>query len=67
MLTAIGYLRGLGFVTTRAFLSEFGFDPLSDLPDMEVLDEAGLLSKEKLLAGDIPPMIETVDVDDDFS
>jgi len=66
----VGHLRGLGFiaagprsptpgapytyVTTPAFLSHFGFDTLRDLPDMEALEDAGLLSKEKLLAGDIP-------------
>jgi len=66
----IGHLRKLGFiaagprspqpgapytyVTTSAFLSEFGFETLRDLPDMEALEDGGLLSKEKLLAGDIP-------------
>ncbi|MDQ0305008.1 SMC-Scp complex subunit ScpB [Ancylobacter polymorphus] len=66
----IGHLRGLGFiaagprsptpgapytyVTTPAFLSHFGFDTLRDLPDMEALEDAGLLSKDRLLAGDIP-------------
>jgi chromosome segregation and condensation protein ScpB len=66
----IGHLRGAGFiasgprsptpgapytyVTTKEFLLEFGFDTLRDLPDMEALEDAGLLSKEKLLAGDIP-------------
>ena len=42
------------YVTTKAFLSYFGFDTLRDLPDFEALEDAGLLSKEKLLAGDIP-------------
>lgn len=41
------------YVTTKAFLSHFGFDTLRDLPDFEALEDAGLLSKEKLLAGDI--------------
>ncbi|TJW76120.1 MAG: SMC-Scp complex subunit ScpB, partial [Mesorhizobium sp.] len=35
------------------FLSEFGLDTLRQLPDFEALEDAGLLSKEKLLAGDI--------------
>lgn len=64
----IGHLRGAGFiasgprsptpgapytyVTTKEF--EFGLGPLSDLPDFEALEDAGLLSKEKLLAGDTP-------------
>lgn len=42
------------YVTTKAFLSHFGFDTLRDLPDFEALEDAGLLSKEKLLTGDIP-------------
>jgi segregation and condensation protein B len=66
----IGHLRGAGFiasgprsptpgapytyVTTKEFLLEFGLDTLRDLPDIEALEDAGLLSKEKLLAGDIP-------------
>jgi segregation and condensation protein B len=66
----IGHLRGAGFiasgprsptpgapytyVTTKEFLLEFGLDALRDLPDFEALEDAGLLSKEKLLAGDVP-------------
>lgn len=66
----IGHLRGAGFiasgprsptpgapytyVTTKDILLEFGLDTLRDLPDFEALEDAGLLSKEKLLAGDIP-------------
>lgn len=42
------------YVTTKTFLSHFGFDTLRDLPDFEALEDAGLLSKEKLLAGDLP-------------
>jgi len=65
----IGQLRGAGliasgprsptpgapytYVTTKEFLLEFGFDTLRDLPDFEALEDAGLLSKEKLLAGEI--------------
>ncbi|WP_315927271.1 SMC-Scp complex subunit ScpB [Mesorhizobium sp. SP-1A] len=65
----IGNLRSFGFiasgprapqpgapytyVTTQAFLLEFGLGTLRDLPDFEALEDAGLLSKEKLLAGDI--------------
>ncbi|RWI63569.1 SMC-Scp complex subunit ScpB, partial [Mesorhizobium sp.] len=67
----IGNLRGFGliasgprapqpgapytYVTTKDFLLEFGLDTLRDLPDFEALEDAGLLSKEKLLAGDILP------------
>lgn len=69
----IGHLRGAGliasgprsptpgapytYVTTKEFLLEFGLDTLRDLPDFEALEDAGLLSKEKLLAGDILPEI----------
>ncbi|MBN9448137.1 MAG: SMC-Scp complex subunit ScpB [Bosea sp.] len=66
----IGYLRKLGFitagprspqpgapysyVTTQEFLSRFGFESLRDLPDFEKLEDAGLLSKDRLLADDFP-------------
>ena len=69
----IGHLRKLGFiaagprspqpgapytyVTTPAFLSQFGFERLRDLPDFEKLEDAGLLSKDKLLAGDLMPSV----------
>ena len=43
------------YVTTKEFLLEFGLDTLRDLADFEALEDAGLLSKEKLLAGDIMP------------
>ena len=67
----IGNLRGAGmvasrprcptpggpytYVTTRECLLEFRLDTLHDLPDFEALGDAGLLSKEKVLAGDIVP------------
>jgi len=51
-------------VTTKTFLSQFGMASLRDLPDMEALEDAGLLSKEKLLAADIPVAIGD-DLDDD--
>jgi segregation and condensation protein B len=31
-----------------------GLDTLRDLPDFEALEDSGLLSKEKLLAGQVP-------------
>jgi chromosome segregation and condensation protein ScpB len=43
------------YVTTKDFLLEFGLGTLRDLPDFEALVDAGLLSKEKLLAGDAVP------------
>ncbi|MGA0565610.1 SMC-Scp complex subunit ScpB [Ancylobacter sp. VNQ12] len=78
----VGYLRALGFiaagprspqpgapytyVTTKGFLAHFGFDTLRDLPDMEALEDAGLLSKEMLLAGDIPLGIMDEEGDEDL-
>jgi len=62
----ISHLRSLGFiasgprsptpgapytyVTTPAFMSHFGFDTLRDLPDREMLEDSGLLSKSNMLA-----------------
>lgn len=33
-------------MTTKAFLSQFGLNTLRDLPDIEALEDAGLLSRE---------------------
>ncbi|RCS25723.1 SMC-Scp complex subunit ScpB [Phyllobacterium salinisoli] len=76
----IGQLRNAGFITsgprspqpgapytyitTDAFLRHFGFETLRDLPDIEKLEDAGLLDKEKLLA-DIPVAMENVEEDGD--
>ncbi|MEQ1955452.1 SMC-Scp complex subunit ScpB [Mesorhizobium sp. CN2-181] len=43
------------YVTTKEFLQEFSLGTLRDLPEFEALEDAGLLSKEKLLAGEIIP------------
>ncbi len=43
----------LTFVTTPTFLQQFGFGSLRDPPDMEKLDDEGLLSKEALLSGEL--------------
>lgn len=77
----IGHLRGAGliasgprsptpgapytYVTTKEFLLEFGLETLRDLPDFEALEDAGLLSKEKLLAGDIPTRLASGEGDDE--
>lgn len=53
------------YVTTKGFLLEFGLDTLRDLPDFEALEDAGLLSKEKLLAGDILPGFSDFGIRDD--
>ena len=72
----IGALRGAGFlasgprsptpgapytyVTTKHFLSAFGVETLRDLPDIEALEDAGLLSRREIAiempldAGSIP-------------
>jgi segregation and condensation protein B len=38
------------YVTTRQFLSAFGLETLRDLPDVERLEDAGLLSRNELAA-----------------
>lgn len=44
------------YVTTPAFLSAFGFETLRDLPDIEMLEDAGLLSRHRMVsdASDMP-------------
>ncbi|OBZ94750.1 transcriptional regulator [Pararhizobium polonicum] len=41
------------YVTTPAFLSAFGFDTLRDLPDIEMMEDAGLLSRRAAVPMDI--------------
>ncbi|MBZ9959342.1 SMC-Scp complex subunit ScpB [Mesorhizobium sp. BR1-1-14] len=53
------------YVTTKNFLSQFGLDTLRQLPDFEALEDAGLMSKEKLLAGDIPAGLASAGGEDD--
>jgi len=52
-------------VNDKAFMSHFGLDTLRDLPDFEALEDAGLLSKDKLLAGDIMPTFAGVDEEEE--
>ena len=52
------------YVTTKQFLLQFGFNSLRDLPDAEALEDAGLLSKEKLLAQDLPGALDDPAGDD---
>jgi chromosome segregation and condensation protein ScpB len=54
------------YVTTKNFLSQFGLDTLRQLPDFEALEDAGLLSKRKLLAGDIPTGLAGEEGEDDI-
>lgn len=42
------------YVTTKKFLEQFGLDTLRDLPDLEALEDAGLLSREAVPNGSIP-------------
>ena len=39
------------YATTEKFLSEFGFESLRDLPDLEALKDAGLLSSDAPIGG----------------
>ncbi len=39
------------YVTTRRFLEMFGFESLADLPDMEALEDAGLLGNANRIDG----------------
>jgi len=41
------------YVTTGKFLERFGFASLRDLPEMEKLEDEGLLSKEAFLSGEL--------------
>jgi segregation and condensation protein B len=50
------------YVTTPAFLSAFGFDTLRDLPDIEMLEDAGLLGRDRMMSADLAtPMPEDDD------
>lgn len=49
------------YVTTPGFFTEFGLNTLRDLPDFEALEDAGLLSREKLLSGQILPELAGAD------
>lgn len=66
----IGALRNVGFigsgprsptpgapytyVTTKQFLSAFGMETLRDLPDIEALEDAGLLSRKEMVDETLP-------------
>lgn len=41
-------------MTTAGFLEHFGLDTLRDLPDMEALEDAGLLQKDGGGISDMP-------------
>ena len=50
------------YVTTKGFLSVFGFDTLRDLPEIEALEDAGLLSRDR--TDDDMPIAATEPEDD---
>lgn len=53
------------YVTTKGFLSHFGLDTLRDLPEIETLEDAGLLTAEGRAEASIPAPIEVeIDVGD---
>lgn len=47
------------YVTTPAFPAQFGLDTLRDLPDMEALEDAGLLRRDVADLADMPIAGET--------
>lgn len=50
------------YVTTKRFLTAFGLETLSDLPDVERLEDAGLVSREDAVADGVPDIFaETED------
>ncbi|WP_428424831.1 SMC-Scp complex subunit ScpB [Pararhizobium sp.] len=51
------------YVTTPVFLSTFGFDTLRDLPDIEMLEDSGLLNRKRV--ADDADMMETRSSEDD--
>jgi segregation and condensation protein B len=56
------------YVTTPAFLAQFGFESLRDLPDIEKLKDAGLLDRTdgSSQVGADKPRFETAGRDDQF-
>jgi segregation and condensation protein B len=49
------------YITTPAFLTAFGFDTLRDLPDTEMLEDAGLLSRTLPVDDFVEPELEDDD------
>jgi len=46
------------YITTPAFLAAFGFDTLRDLPDTEMLEDAGLLTRKLPVDDFVEPELE---------
>jgi segregation and condensation protein B len=51
------------YVTTPIFLSTFGFDTLRDLPDIEMLEDSGLLNRKRMSYD--ADLMETRSIEDD--
>jgi segregation and condensation protein B len=51
------------YVTTKQFLSAFGMETLRDLPDIEALEDAGLLSRRGMEQADLEPTSDMEDND----
>jgi segregation and condensation protein B len=49
------------FVTTKQFLSAFGMATLRDLPDIEALEDAGLLSRKEMVDETLPASADDAD------
>lgn len=49
------------YVTTPGFLAQFGLETLRDLPDLEALEDAGLLKPESDIALDLPIVGESTE------
>jgi segregation and condensation protein B len=53
------------YVTTPAFLAAFGFATLRELPDLDMLEDAGLLSRHQMQKDELSPLLEGAGEDDD--
>lgn len=51
------------YITTKYFLSAFGFETLRDLPDIEALEDAGLLNRTAVVVTE--PAVETIQDEDE--
>lgn len=55
------------YVTTKHFLTAFGFETLRDLPDIEMLEDAGLLSRQDQAPVDVSDDVETESSEEDLT
>jgi chromosome segregation and condensation protein ScpB len=52
------------YVTTKGFLEHFGLDTLRDLPDLEELEDAGLLDRTQTAIDAAPLAAEEISEDE---